>query len=121
MNLKPIYDAAQAADAELNRVMDAMITAFGEGTEEGTQEALALRPTLDEAKAKAEQANTLYVEMRDAAATSDGAARNFVPVASVIPDKDVKKMSREVFFAMDASDQMKFIKGGGKIVDATVE
>lgn len=121
MNLKPVYDAALAADAEVNRIMTDMITAFDKGTEEGKQEALALRPTLDEAKVKAEEANSLYVVMRDTAATADGAARMFVPVPGVVPVKNDKEMTREVYFAMEPANQMAFIKGGGKIVDSSAE
>lgn len=119
IDLKPYFDSAQAADEEVQRIMNEMQAAFEQGTEDGKQAALDLRPSLDEAKTKASDANALYISMRDAAATSSSAAKQFVPVndtAELSPAAG-KMLSREAFIALDAAGRMKFIKDGGTVVD----
>jgi hypothetical protein len=76
-NLKPYYDAALAADAEVKRILAEMDAAFNDGTPEGKQKALDLRPALDEAQKKAKQANELYASMRDASLVNDNMAALF--------------------------------------------
>ena len=44
VNLKPYYDSAIAADAEVQRILNDMDAAFNEGTDEGKTKALELRP-----------------------------------------------------------------------------
>jgi hypothetical protein len=120
MDLKPFYDAARAASDKMQGILDQMNTAFNAGTEEGKQAALDLRPGLDQAKSEAEVANQLYVSMRDAAGTSDSAARLFVPVAVASGQADganAKEMSRAAFMDLDADARMKFMRGGGQIVE----
>lgn len=120
-NLKPYYDAAFAADTEVKRILVEMDAAFTEGTDEGTKKALELRPALDEAKAKSDEANRLYVSMRDAAQTSDAAAALFVPPADpASPDPvgdTAKVMNRSAFDALHPMEQAAFIVGGGIIED----
>ena len=120
-NLKPYYDAALAADAEVKRVLNDMDVAFNEGTEEGKSKALELRPALDEAKAKAQQANELYISMRDASLVNDKAASLFVhpadPGATGQQGADPKVMNRAAFRELDPAAQMKFIKAGGQLED----
>jgi hypothetical protein len=119
IDLKPYFDSARSADDEVQRVMAEMNAAFGEGTPEGKQKALDQRPALDAAKQAAEAANALYVSMRDASSVSSGVARNFVPVqgtevgGAALPSE----MKRGDFLALQADERMKFIKGGGKVVD----
>jgi len=76
-NLKPYYDAALAADAEVKRILAEMDAAFNDGTPEGKQKALDLRPALDEAQKKAKQSNELYTSMRDASLVNDNMAALF--------------------------------------------
>lgn len=122
MDLKPFYDAANAASEEMQTILNQMETAFNEGTEEGKQKALDLRPDLDLAKEKADKANHLYVSVRDAASTGDRAAKLFVPAGDKKPDAEAAKtMSRAAFTDLDAAAQMKFMKDGGKIVDTDEE
>jgi len=68
MNLKPYFDAAQRADANVQAIasqIDAHFTA-----NEGDR-AVALRASLDAAKVTAQETNALYLSMRDAAQTSN--------------------------------------------------
>lgn len=121
VDLKPYFDAARTADDEVQRIMADMNAAFTEGTDEGKQRALDLRPALDAAKAKAQEANDLYISMRNASAQSGTAAREFVPVSN--PDnlsggnQPQREMARNSFLALSAAEQMKFVKDGGSVVD----
>lgn len=116
MKLKELYDAAKAADEKVQEVMQEMITAFEDGTEEGKLKALDLRPALDEAKAKAEEANRLYISARDADFTDpDNAARMFVPLSDDGQPK--KQMSRTDYDRLSLIEQAQFIRSGGSVED----
>lgn len=117
MKLKELYDAAKAADEKVQEVMQDMITAFEDGTEEGKLKALDLRPALDEAKAKAEEANRLYISARDADIEDpDAAARKFVPVSEG-GNSQKKTMTREEFNKLNAAERMSFMLADGKLIE----
>ena len=120
-NLKPYYDAALVADAEVKRIMSEIDAHFNDGTDEGKQKALDLRPALEEAQAKAKAANDLYVSVRDASTTSDKAAALFSAPADPAAQSDQaqtpKVMNRSAFDGLDVAEKAKFINGGGKVVD----
>lgn len=121
-NLKPYYDAALTADAEVKRVLNEMDTLFNDGTEDGKKKALELRPALDEAKNQAEQANQLYVSMRDASLVNDNAAALFTAPVDPAAQSDqhaegAKVINRAGFKALDPAARMAFIKAGGKVVE----
>lgn len=123
VNLKPVYDAAVAADAKVNGIMAEMVAAFDDGTEEGKQKAMGLREELSKAQAEAKAANDLYVEMRDAQSQSDENARKFVPVNEQAAKIDgaAKQISRAEYEAMPAMSRGKFIHDGGSVVDELAE
>ena len=123
IDLKAVYDAAKAADEKVNAVLMEMTAAFEEGTEEGKQKALALRPALEAAKADSKQANDLYVEMRDARADSDEHARKFVPVNkdAAKASEPAKTMTNAEWLALSFVDRRKFFADGGQIVEAMAE
>lgn len=62
MNLKAMFDAAQAASQEVANLANRIDALFNEGK---TEEALALSGQLADAKKKAKDANQLYLEMQD--------------------------------------------------------
>ncbi len=115
-NLKPVYDAAVAAEAKVREIMADMLAAFEEGTEEGKQRALAMRESLEEAQAAARQANELYVSMRDAQADADAHARKFIPIGEK-PANKAKQMTRAEFEALSPAERMDFALKGGIIVE----
>ncbi len=121
-NLKPYYDSALAADAEVKRILNEMDVAFNEGTEEGKKKALELRPALDEAKTKAEGANQLYASMRDASLVNDSMASLFTtppdPANNDQEDKSPKVINRAGLKALSPVAQIAFFRAGGKVVDA---
>lgn len=120
-NLKPYYDAALAADAEVKRILNDMDVAFNDGTETGKEKALSLRPALDAAKQNAEGANQLYVSMRDAALVNDQLGSLFTSPPDPAGDDQVadkaKVINRAGFQALDPNARMAFIKAGGKVAD----
>jgi len=120
IDLKPYFDAARAADDEVQRIMNDMNQHYTAGTEEGKQAALDLRPALAEAKEKAADANKLYLSMRDAAATSNSAAREFVPATDHLKETGdpAKEMTRQEFDALNAAAKVKFIKAGGAVIES---
>ena len=121
-NLKSFYDAALAADAEVKRILANMEAYFNDGTEDGKTKALELRPALDEAKIKAEQANTLYISVRDASLVNDSAAALFTSPADPAAQHDQggdsdKVMNRAAFRSLSPAAQMEFSKAGGTLVE----
>lgn len=121
IDLKPIFDAARTADDEVQHVLDEVGAALKEGTEEGNQKALDLRPTLEAAEKKAKEYNQLYISVRNAQQTSD-AARKFIPVQNTEAGgqrngSQAKEMNRSDFEAMDSAAQMKFAQDGGIVID----
>lgn len=116
-NLKALFDAAKAAEAEVERIHAEMSAAMLSETSEGVEKAVGMRDALDAAKAAANDANLQYINERDAVETADEAARKFVPVANHEGKKDAKEMSRAEFSAMSAADQMSFMLADGKLVD----
>ena len=121
LNLKPVYDAAQAAEAKVNGILAEMLEAFDTGTDEGKQKALDLRPALEEAKAEAKTANDLYVSMREALGDQDAAARKFVPVNGAEPAQAKKVISRADYEALDFAARHEFFANGGSVVETLEE
>lgn len=121
-NLKPYYDAALKADEEVKRILNEMDVAFNQGTEEGQKKALELRPALDEAKIKAEQANQLYASARDASLVNDSMASLFTtppdPANDEPKDQSPKVINRAGLKALSPAAQIAFFRAGGKVVDA---
>jgi hypothetical protein len=120
INLKPFYDAAQAAATEVLRVAGEIEAAFGLGTAEGTQQAMALKSTLDDAEVKATAANELYQSMQKASSTGDAAAK-FVPANSAEPAQAKKVVTRAEYEALDFAARHDFFANGGTIVDTLEE
>ena len=120
-NLKPYYDAALKADEEVKRILAEMDTHFNDGTPEGKQKALELRPALDEAQKQAKEANELYTSMRDASLVNDNMASLFTlppdPANNDQKDDSPKVINRAAFDVMNIRDRQKFVNSGGQIVD----
>lgn len=78
LNLKPYFDAAQSADANVQAIAAKIDGHFTAGE---TDQAMALKASLDEAKIKAKSANDLYLSMRDA---SEGRPGQFTPAGAPV-------------------------------------
>jgi hypothetical protein len=130
MDLKPYYDKAIAAEAEVQRIageIDALIQEHDQSADEAVkaekmQAALEQRPQLDAAKGKANQANELYLSMRNA---SEGAGVQplFVPlnVDAGQSTAQPKSMTRQEFNALSDFKKLEFVKTGGKVTESIPE
>jgi len=115
--LKQLLDAAREAEEKVKQIQMDMLGHLDAETEEGKQAAMDLRPALDAAKFIADQANQLYVSMRDTEdVPNGGAARKFVPVPGAQDAAKGSQLTRSEFEAMSYADRMEFIKKVGNSV-----
>ena len=118
LDLKPYYDAVVATEAALKAKAEEINASFSAGTDEAKTQALALRPALDEAQTKYNDAQTLYESMKKASTPSNIEAV-FVPVSNTSPTpepeqpKGVMKLSE--FQALSPRERLAFAKSGGKL------
>jgi len=120
INLKPYYDAAVAAEADVQRIMQEMDTLY---KADKKADALAMRPNLAAAQAKSKEDGELYRSMLSA---SDGsnAPQNFVPAGGQAQQQQAsgkKKLTRQAFDTLDSAERMKFIHDGGQITENAQE
>jgi len=120
INLKPFYDAAQAAGSEVLRVAAEIETAFALGTEEGMQQAMGLKSMLDDTETKADATNALYQSMVKAASTGAAAAK-FAPENNGQEAQEKKVITRASYEALDFEARHKFFADGGSVVDTLDE
>lgn len=120
LDLKPYFDAVNTAKAEVQRVAGEIDALFSLGTDESKAQALGLRPALDEAQAKAEEANHLYESLKSANMSGDVAV-NFVPVSQTPSSPEVEKpkgvMKRTDWNALSPNERAAFVTGGGVLED----
>ena len=119
-NLKPYLDAAIKADEEKKRIMAEMDAAFNEGTEEGKQRALQMRPALDEAIQAAKEANELYASMRDGSQTDDTMAALFTTPPDTATQSETDKqtsMSLKDYQSLAPRERLAFAQSGGQLTD----
>jgi hypothetical protein len=119
-DLKPYFDAVNIAAEEVQRVAHEIDGCFQDGTEEGKAKALALRPKLDEAQSKHDEATAMYESMQKANRPND-VAQNFVPVTSTTTEPpeggQPSVIKRQAYDAMSLVDRAKFIRSGGTVED----
>lgn len=115
MNLKRFYDAANKAEARVQQIA-AQISDHFEADE--VEEATALRPKLDEAKAEAREASQLYISMLAATSSEMDPAQRFVPAGGDAEPQEVKNLrasaeyARAFFNAFASGVSPKTIKNG---------
>ena len=123
IDLKPYHDAVIAADAEVKEIASKINDSFLSETEEGKAKALELKPALDAAQKKYDEALGTYNSMTAANRPSE-VAKNFIPVAATTQGAEgeaPKVMNRAAFNALDQINRASFIKGGGKVIDQELE
>lgn len=120
-NLKPIYDAVQTANGEVDRILEQMVAASDDPNEDVVQKALEMRPALEAAQQKANEVSALYDLMVHASGDADANARKFVPVAEKKPDEGTKNKTRSEFEAMTYQERYQFFKNGGTLVEDPAE
>jgi ElaB/YqjD/DUF883 family membrane-anchored ribosome-binding protein len=120
LDLKPYFDAVNAAEAEVQRVANELDVLFREGTDESKVKALELRPALDEAQTKHDQAVVLYEAMQKANRPND-VAKNFVPISAQLSNEaegnQPTVIKRQEYDQMSLIDRARFIKSGGTLED----
>jgi len=119
-DLKPYFDAVNAANEEVQRIASELDAHFREGTDEGRLAALALRPALDEAQKAYDEAVSLYEAMQLANRPND-IAKNFVPVSNTETEpadgSQPTVIKRAQYDQMSLVDRANLIRSGGKIED----
>jgi ElaB/YqjD/DUF883 family membrane-anchored ribosome-binding protein len=120
LDLKPYFDAVNAAEAEVQRIASELDALFREGTDESKTKALELRPALDEAQDKHAQAVTLYQAMQKANRPND-VARNFVPVSTQSEPAEGSHqptvIKRQEYDRLSLVDRDRFVRSGGSVED----
>ncbi len=120
MDLKPYYDEAVAAEAEVQRIAAEIDTLFRDGTDEGKKKALEMRPALDEAQTKLDDANAFYEKMQNATRPND-VLKNFIPASETDADPEEGSqpsvVKRADFDKMSPKNQYDFIHLGGTVED----
>jgi hypothetical protein len=120
LDLKPYFDAVNAANDDVQRIAHEIDALFTEGTDESKLKALALRPALDEAQTKHANAVSLYEAMQKANRPND-VARNFVPVSNTQLDQaegnQPAVIKRQEYDGMSLVDRARFIRSGGTLQD----
>lgn len=119
LDLKPYFDAVNAADAEVQKIAAKIDEYFRDGSEESKLEALALRPALDDAQNKHAEAISLYESMQKANRPND-IAKNFIPVseaATETVDNQPTEIKRADYDRLSLQNRAKFIRSGGTITD----
>lgn len=92
-NLKPYYDAAQQAEALVQATAQRIDDLFNSGK---SDDALKLRDELESAKAKAKEANDLYLSMRSVGDASDPARKLVAGIVDLnigMSDNDLRNYS----------------------------
>jgi len=120
LNLKGPYDVVNAAETARNMKAAEIAALLDQGTEEATQQALALQNSLDDLQADYDAKLALYTKLVSVNAPSD-VARLFVPASptSPTPDEDKPKGSvkRSEWDAMNYAEREQFVRAGGKVED----
>jgi len=120
LDLKGPYDAVNAADAALKAQAAEIAALFEQGTDEATQQALALQEPLETLQAAYDHKLGMYNSLVKANAPSD-VAKNFVPVSQTpaTPEAEEPKgvMKRADWNALSPIDRAAFLQGGGKLED----
>ena len=121
LDLKPYFDAVNAADAEVQQIANQIDELFREGSEENKLKALVdLRPALDEAQNKHAEACALYESMQKTTRPND-VAKNFVPVTETDPGQPENSqptvIKRADYDKLSLVDRAKFIRTGGTVED----
>lgn len=119
LDLKPYFDAVNAADAEVQKIANEINGLMLQGNDEGTIAALALRPALDAAQAKHADTVALYESMQKANRPND-VAKNFIPVSQNAEQAETSQpatITRQAYDQMSLVDRANFVRSGGTLSD----
>lgn len=118
LNLKGPYDVVVAADTAWKNQAAQIASLLEQGTEEATQQALALQESLDKAEANYKEKKSLYEKLVSANAPSD-VNQLFVPASETPADPEAAKptdtLTLAEFNKLSPQDRLAFAKRNGKI------
>lgn len=118
LDLKGPLDVLNAADAALKKQAAEIADLLNAGTEEATQQALALQSTLEALQADYEAKKSMYDRLVKANAPSD-VEKLFVPASPTSPEADEVKpkdvMTLAEYNKLHPRERLAFAKRGGKI------
>lgn len=120
LDLKGPYDVVNAARAAYESKAAEIAALLGQGTEEATQQALALQETLDKLQADHQEKKSLYEKLVQAN-SPDNVAKLFVPANSPTPaeakPEGVGTMTLVDYNKLSPKDRLAFAKAGGKLTE----
>lgn len=120
INLKGPYDVVNAAEAAWKQKAAEISALLEQGTDEATEQALALQESLDSLQADYEEKKALYDKLVAANAPSD-VSKLFVPTSTTPADADEAPnkgvMKRGEYNALTPAERLAFVKSGGKLED----
>jgi hypothetical protein len=122
LDLKGALDMLMAADAAVKTKAAEIAALLSQGTEEATQQALALQGSLDELQAGYAAKKNLYDTLVKAASPDNDVAKLFVPVSPTSSDnaneaKPKGVMKRSDWETQSPSARQEFLRTGGKLQD----
>jgi hypothetical protein len=120
IDLKPNLDAVNKAADQVQLIAQQIYELMAEGSDENVKQALALRPTLEEAEKDYDDQVALYESMQLAQRPND-IAKNFIPISSTLPEpgegSQPTVIKRAEYDALSLVDRARFVKSGGKVKD----
>jgi signal peptide peptidase SppA len=119
-DLKPFYDAVMSAEEEVQQLAKQISDLYAEGSDESKAKILDIKPQLDAALKKKDEAVTLYESMQKANRPND-VAKNFIPISNTSPEDAESRqptvIKRADYDALSLVDRAKFIRSGGTVED----
>ena len=119
-DLKPYFDAVNAAADEVQRIASEIYALYEEGSVESKVKALDLRPGLDQAEAEHEKQLALYESMQKAHRPNE-IAKNFIPISTAQPDQTEGSqptvIKRSAYNEMSLVQRAQFVKSRGTVED----
>lgn len=118
LNLKGPYDVQAAAEQAMQLKAAEISALLDQGTDEATQQALALQNSLEDLQADYKAKNALYNKLVEVN-SPDNVAKLFVPASQTPTTPDAEKpagvMKLAEFHKQSPKERMQFVKAGGKI------
>ena len=103
---KNAYDLVNARSQKVKELALEIDAKLGQGSDEVVQEALDLRPALEEAEQKLNEAQDLYQQLQNSAQKADDAAFVFVLVWRMLPKLTAERPTRQEYQALSVAEQI---------------
>lgn len=119
LNLKGPYDVVVAAETAWKQKAAEIAALLDQGTDEATEQALALQDSLKTLQADYEDKKGLYDQLVTANQPGD-VSKLFVPASATPTTPDAEEKPKGVmklaeFYGLSPKERMQFVKAGGKV------